>query len=101
MTQKKENRGWRAPAQCHTRPRPDLQATPRIDEILWRLGQALKSGRLSEWESGFARGLLGQAKRGGPRWRPSGKQLAVIDRILAEIRQPETTDDPLIDEEAA
>lgn len=66
-----------------------------IDEILWRLGQALRSGALSAWERGFAKSCLGAAKRGRGEWCPTARQEAVMRRIVAEQH---IEDVPLIEE---
>ena len=71
---------------------PPIPTSAEIDELLWRLGRALRAGRLTEWERGFALSLLGQAKR--PRWNPSAKQVATLRRVIAELAEPA---DDLID----
>ena len=78
-----------------------LQCSAKVDELLWRLGDALRTGRLDGWERDFAKSLLGQAKRGRSRWNPSAKQLATARRILDGLAYPaENLNDgnPLIDE---
>jgi hypothetical protein len=62
--------------------------TMTIDEKLWRLGDAMRRGRLDAWGFNFAKSVLGQAKRRGPSWHPTPRQSAVIDKVLAEARQP-------------
>ena len=36
-----------------------------------------------EWEANFARSVIRQAKR--PTWKPSPKQLAVMERLVGEM----------------
>ncbi len=72
----------------HSRNRRALQCSAEIDELLWRLGDALGKGRLTDWELNFARSILGQAKRGRGRWSPSEKQLAAVRRIIAGLAEP-------------
>jgi len=80
----------------HSRNRRALQCSARIDELLWRLGDALRLGRLEGWGRDFAKSILGQAKRGRRRWHPSEKQLATMRRLLVEQAEPDTG--PLIDD---
>lgn len=82
----------------HSQTRRALQCSARIDEMLWRLGDALRLGRLSDWERDFAKSILGQAKRGRRRWNPTGKQLATLRRLIAGLAEPDT--EPLIDDGA-
>ena len=63
--------------------RRDLQDSARADELLCRLADRLRRPGLSDFEAGFAKSILGQAKRGGPSWRPSERQRAVAWRIIA------------------
>ncbi len=74
----------------HSRNRRALQCSARIDELLWRLGDALRLGRLEGWGRDFAKSILGQAKR-GRRWSPSGKQLHTMRRLLVEQAEAEAT----------
>ncbi len=73
-----------------------LQCSARLDELLWRLGDALRMDRLDGWEQDFARSILGQAKRGRRRWNPSEKQLHTMRRLGAELVEPDAG--PLIDD---
>ena len=89
--------------QDNSRNRRALQDSAKIDELLFRLGEALRLGRLDGWELNFAKSVLGQAKARRSRWSPSEKQLAAIRRIiagLAESSEDLVDDDPLIEEEA-
>ncbi len=79
-----------------SRNRRALQCSARIDEMLWRLGDALRMGRLDGWEQDFVKSILGQAKRGRSRWHPSEKQLHTMRRLLAEQAEPGAG--PLIDD---
>ena len=54
-----------------------------IDVLVLELGELLRLGALTDWESDFARAILDHAKQGGSRWRPSGRQLGII-RLMAE-----------------
>ena len=74
-----------------------LQDSAKIDELLWRLGDALRMGHIEGWERDFAKSLLGQAKRRRSRWNPSVKQLATLRRVIAGLAEPDTG--PLIDED--
>ncbi|MEM9045202.1 MAG: hypothetical protein AAGC81_10925 [Pseudomonadota bacterium] len=53
-----------------------------VDEMAYRLRNALKSGRLKDWETGFVLGFLKGARDAN--WYPTTKQKAVVDRILLE-----------------
>lgn len=69
-----------------------LQPSPsaaRVDELLVRLSDRLRLGRLDGWGLGFTRSIISQARRAGPRWRPSAKQLAAMEGILAESAEPD------------
>lgn len=69
----------------HTAPTPypqDTRAAACVDELLVRLGDRLRLGHLTDWERQFALSVLGQAKRRGARWAPTGKQLGVLRRII-------------------
>lgn len=55
-----------------------------LDEMLWRLGDALRHGRLSEWEEGFAKSVMGRSKRRA--WRPSPKQIGTMRRIVGNLK---------------
>ncbi len=74
-----------------------LQDSAKIDELLWRLGDALRMGRIEDWERDFAKSILGQAKRRGRRWSPSTKQLATMRRLIAGLAESDTG--PLVDED--
>ncbi len=80
----------------HSRNRRALQDSAKIDELLWRLGDAISMGRLEGWGRDFAKSILGQAKRGRRRWHPSEKQLHTMRRLLVEQAEPDTG--PLIDD---
>ena len=75
----------------HSRNRRALQCSARIDELLWRLGDALRLGRLEGWGRDFAKSILGQAKRGRRRWHPSEKQLHTMRQLVAEQAEAEAT----------
>ena len=64
-----------------------------IDELLVRLGIALRRGALDSWEAGFAKSILGRAKRAGPRWQPSARQLSAMRRICDAAALPELVED--------
>ncbi len=78
----------RRDASEHTQNCRALQDSAKIDEMLWRLGDALRMGRLDGWGRDFARSLLRQAKRGRSRWHPSEKQLHTMRRLVAELAEP-------------
>lgn len=66
-----------------------------LDFMLFRLGETLRSGFLSEWERGFVRSILRHAKR--PAWTPTPKQLRMMKRVLRDAR---ADDRPMIEEDA-
>lgn len=104
MTQKRKNPAWQGGAPESHAGRLDvsdnsgnrraMQCSAEIDELLWKLGNALRAGRLTAWERSFALSVLGQAKR--PCWSPSGKQLATLRSVIAGLVEPDTR--PLIDD---
>jgi hypothetical protein len=68
-----------------------------IEEVHFRLHDALARRKLSGWELGFTKSFVRLCNRGGS---PSVKQEICARRIVAEIRAPEPgTDDPLIEME--
>ena len=80
-----------------SRKRCALQDSAKIDELLWRLGDALRMGRLDGWEQDFVKSILFQAKCRGRRWNPSTKQLATMRRLIAGLAESDTG--PLVDED--
>ena len=72
------------------------QYQPCIDECCYRLGRALRAGRLKpgEWGFNFTRSILRQNKRAN--WQPSERQLSAMQKLLAELAEPDTG--PLIDD---
>jgi hypothetical protein len=56
-----------------------------IDEVCFRITDALRAGRLDGWARGFAAGVAKSLKR--PNWCPSQKQEAVMRQLVAEIRR--------------
>lgn len=78
--------------------RRELQHSAYVDELLVRLRDRLNLGRLDEWEGRFARSILGQARRGGWRWKPSPRQLDNIERIVSRGWCDRADDEPLIEE---
>ncbi len=74
-----------------------LQDSAKIDELLWRLGDALRRGRIEGWERDFAKSIFGQAKRRRSRWNTSVKQLATLRSVIAGLAEADTG--PLIDED--
>ncbi len=97
-----ERRACRLDVSDNNQNRRALQCSAKVDELFWRLGEALRTGRLSDWEWDFAKSLLGQAKRGRSRWNPSAKQLAAVRRILDGLADPAENlidGNPLIDDE--
>lgn len=82
----------------HSATRPELQPSPSaayIDELLFKLTDHLRRSGLSDFEVGFCKSILRQAKRGGPRWRPSERQRAVAEKILSE--HDGFPDEPLVE----
>ena len=61
------------------------QYQPCADECVYRLGQALRAGRISRdsWSHGFTLSLLRHNKRRG--WIPSPKQLKAMRALVAEL----------------
>ncbi len=66
-----------------------------IDELVWKLGQRLRAGKISrdDWSHGFVRSILRHNKR--PAWVPSPKQLYSMRQLIAELAEP---DEDLIDD---
>ena len=71
------------------------QYQPCIDECCYRLGRALRAGRLEpdSWGFNFTRSILKQNKRRD--WMPSERQLSVMQKLVAELAEP---DEDLIDD---
>ncbi len=67
---------------------------PCLDEKLWRICNAMRLGKLDEWSFTFMKSVLGQAKR-STGWKPSTKQGAIIDNLLAEVSKPAGHDSEL------
>lgn len=55
--------------------------TRPLDMLLHDMQKIARSGK-SAWVTNFARSILGQAKR--PDWRPSKKQLAIMENMIDE-----------------
>ncbi len=66
-----------------------------IDELVWKLGQRLRAGKISrdDWGHDFIRSILKQNKRRN--WMPSERQLSVMQKLVAELAEPA---EDLIDE---
>ena len=73
-----------------------MQFQPGVDECVWRLGRALRMGRISRdgWGFGFTLSILKNNKRRG--WTPSPKQLSAMRDLVAELAEPT---EALIDDE--
>ncbi len=58
---------------------------PCADECCYRLGRALRAGRLEpdSWGFNFTRSVLKHSKR--PAWVPSPKQLSAMRSLVAEL----------------
>lgn len=56
---------------------------PDVDHLLFSWGRVIANAR--GWERGFALSIQRDRKR--PGWRPSHKQLAVMERLVAAVRQ--------------
>ncbi|RJL18655.1 hypothetical protein [Paracoccus siganidrum] len=54
-----------------------------VDDLLFSWGRVIANAR--GWERGFALSI--QRARRRPDWRPSHKQLAVMERLVAATRQ--------------
>ena len=67
---------------------------PSADECTYRLGRALRMGRIirDDWGHSFTLSILRHSKR--PGWEPSEKQLTAMQALLAGLSVPNT----LIDE---
>ena len=59
-----------------------------IDELVWKLGQRLRTGKISrdDWGHGFVRSILKQNKRRD--WMPSERQLSVMQKLVSELAEP-------------
>ena len=79
----------------NSHPTPEKQFAPGPDECCYRLGRALKAGRIEpgSWGFDFIRSILRHNKR--PGWVPTPKQLYNIRRLVAELTEPA---DDLIDD---
>ena len=64
-----------------------------LDELLVRLGDALRRRRLDCWAAKFATSISRQSRRRG--WHPSEKQMNAMRQIVREMRAPA---EALIDE---
>ena len=69
----------------------DVTITPtsaEIDELVWKLGQRLRAGKISrdDWGHNFVRSILRHNKR--PGWVPTPKQLYSMRRLVAELAAP-------------
>lgn len=56
---------------------------PEVDQLLFRWGRVIERAR--GWARGFALSI--QRDRKKPGWMPSQKQLAVMQRLVAELPQ--------------
>lgn len=54
-----------------------------IDEVVWRLHDALRKNRLDGWEAKFAASIVRQSRR--PDWWPSEKQERLMRRMAEEL----------------
>ncbi len=73
----------------------ERQFLPGVDECVFRLGRALRAGRLEpdSWGFNFVRSILRHCKRRG--WEPSEKQLDAMRGVLADLAE---SDGALIDD---
>ena len=80
-----------------SKPVIETQYLPCADECCYRLGRALRMGRLGRdgWGFNFTRSILRHNKRRN--WEPSEKQLSAMRRLLGELSEP--INGPLIDED--
>ena len=67
----------------------EMQFLPGADECCWRLGRALRQGRLQpdDWSFNFVRSILRHSKRCN--WEPSEKQLHCMRALVAELATPD------------
>ncbi len=91
-----ERRACRLDASDNNQNRRALQDSARIDEMLWKLGERLRAGRFDDWERDFAWSVFGQAKR--PRWSPSARQMAIIQRLIDKPAPSAEPTESLIDD---
>jgi len=79
----------------HSETAPEKQFQPGSDECCYRLGRALRKGRIApdSWGFNFARSVLRHSKR--PAWVPTPRQLDSMRTLVAELAEP---DEPLIDD---
>ena len=63
---------------------------PEVDHLLFSWGRVIADAR--GWARGFA--LSVQRDRKKPGWRPSSRQLAVMQRLVAELPQVAGEDEP-------
>ena len=79
-----------------SKPSGQTQHLPCADECAYRLGRALRKGRIGrdDWGFGFTLSILRHSKRRD--WKPSEKQLSAMRRLVAELAEPDAGS--LIDE---
>lgn len=63
---------------------------PQIDHLLFRWGRVVAGAQ--GWARGFALSI--QRDRKKPGWTPTPKQLAVMQRMVAELPMTGTDDEP-------
>jgi hypothetical protein len=62
-----------------------MTRTPEADQLVGWLSVCVRAPGLSEFERSFCISILGREKRGG--FVPSEKQMAVLRRIVARVRE--------------
>jgi hypothetical protein len=64
-----------------------MTRTMPIDEVCFRITNALRAGKLEGWERGFAASVAKNLKRSN--WCPSVKQEWAMRRLVDELHDPE------------
>ena len=64
-----------------------MTRTMPLDEVIWRLGNALRTGRLTDWQRGFAASIAKNMKRAS--WEPSDRQEWAMRKIVDELAVPD------------
>ena len=64
------------------------------EELLWHMPTVHRMAR-DEWAKNFAESVLKQARRRG--WRPSVKQLAMMQRMVSELFTRRDDGDALVE----
>jgi hypothetical protein len=76
---------------------PLYTGDPEVDRLLFSWGRVIRDSE--GWARGFALSIQRDRKKLG--WKPSPKQLWVMQRLVAELPKSDTTDDRHVIEDVA